>query len=168
MIGYLLGLALGASAPMTTAAAQAASVAARPPGAWVIVDVTVIPADTDEALAHRTVVVRDGKIERILPPGAKAKVKDATVVDGRGKYLVPGFVDDPRAGSGAVRVGERANLVLLEADPLADIQNISRLAGVFAQGRWLPMAEIDRKLAEGKGFERGLEEQLRVRRGAAQ
>jgi imidazolonepropionase-like amidohydrolase len=75
---------------------------------------------------------------------------------------------DPRAGSGAVRVGERANLVLLEADPLADIQNISRIAGVFAQGRWLPMAEIDRKLAEGEGFERGLEEQLRVRRGAAQ
>jgi imidazolonepropionase-like amidohydrolase len=69
---------------------------------------------------------------------------------------------DPRAGSGAVRVGERANLVLLEADPLADIQNISRIAGVFAQGRWLPMAEIDRKLAEGAGFERALEEQVRV------
>ncbi len=74
---------------------------------------------------------------------------------------------DPRAGSGAVRVGECASLVLLEADPLADIQNISRIAGVFTQGRWLPMAEIDRQLAEGKGFERALEEQLRVRNGAA-
>jgi imidazolonepropionase-like amidohydrolase len=73
---------------------------------------------------------------------------------------------DPRNGSGAVRVGERANLVLLEADPLADIQNVSKIAGVFAQGRWLPMAEIDRKLAEGEGFQRGLEEQLRVRQGA--
>jgi imidazolonepropionase-like amidohydrolase len=75
---------------------------------------------------------------------------------------------DPRAGSGAVREGERANLVLLEADPLADIQNISKIAGLFAQGRWLPMAEIDRKLAEGEGFERALEEQLRVHKSAAQ
>jgi hypothetical protein len=66
-----------------------------------------------------------------------------------------------------VRVGERANLVLLEADPLADIQNISQIAGVFVQGRWLPMAEINRKLAEGEGFERALQEQLRVRKRAA-
>jgi imidazolonepropionase-like amidohydrolase len=75
---------------------------------------------------------------------------------------------DPQAGSGAVRVGERANLVLLEADPLADIQNISKIAGVFVQGRWLPMTEIERELAEGEGFERALQEQLRVRKGAAQ
>jgi hypothetical protein len=67
-----------------------------------------------------------------------------------------------------VRVGERANLVLLEADPLADIQNISKIAGVFVQGRWLSMAEIDRKLAEGEAFERGLEDQLRSRKTVAQ
>lgn len=67
---------------------------------------------------------------------------------------------DPDAGSGAVREGERANLVLLDADPLADIQNVSKIAGVFAQGRWLPMAEIDRRLGEGQAFERGLGEQI--------
>jgi imidazolonepropionase-like amidohydrolase len=54
----------------------------------------MIPADTDEALAHRTVVIRDGKTERILPQRLKAKVENATVIDGRGKYLVPGFVDE--------------------------------------------------------------------------
>lgn len=72
---------------------------------------------------------------------------------------------DPKAGSGAVREGERANLVLLDADPLADIQNVSKIAGVFAQGRWLPMAEIDRRLGEGLPFERGLSEQIeRIKR----
>jgi imidazolonepropionase-like amidohydrolase len=75
---------------------------------------------------------------------------------------------DPQAGTGAVRAGERANLVLLEADPLADIQNISKIAGVFAQGRWLPMAEIDRKLAEGEAFLRALEAQLQLRKAAVQ
>jgi hypothetical protein len=119
MFAYLLGLALGASAPTAAAAPQAAPVAARPPGAWVIVDVTVIPADTDEALAHRTVVVRDGKIERILPPGAKAKVKDATVVDGRGKYLVPGFVDAHVhiATEGAIRDSKDAAVAGLDLGP---------------------------------------------------
>lgn len=87
MIAYLLGLALGATPAASTAPP------AQPAGTWVVEDVTVIPVDTDEVLAHRTVVIRDGKIERILPQASKTKVKGATVVDGRGKYLVPGFVD---------------------------------------------------------------------------
>ncbi|MGH8079344.1 MAG: amidohydrolase family protein, partial [Lysobacter sp.] len=74
---------------------------------------------------------------------------------------------DPQAGSGALREGERANLVLLDADPLADIQNVSKVAGVFAQGRWLSAAQIERKLAEGEAFERDLERQLRARSPAS-
>lgn len=74
---------------------------------------------------------------------------------------------DPQAGSGAVREGERANLVLLDADPLADIHNTAKVAGVFAQGRWLSIAEIDRRLAEGEAFERGLQRQIEQRKAAA-
>ncbi|MCQ4164533.1 amidohydrolase family protein [Tahibacter harae] len=53
----------------------------------------------------------------------------------------------PGSGEGPVRPGRRADLVLLEADPLADIRNVSRVAGVFVHGRWLPAAQIDALLA---------------------
>ncbi len=50
---------------------------------------------------------------------------------------VPG-ADQP----GEVRVGMRADLLLLEADPLADVANLARRAGVMVRGRWLPEAEL--------------------------
>jgi tetratricopeptide (TPR) repeat protein len=47
---------------------------------------------------------------------------------------------------GTITPGERADLVLLDADPLADIANVSKIQGVMVQGRWLPKAEIERML----------------------
>ena len=40
--------------------------------------------------------------------------------------------------AGTVAVGRRADLLLLEANPLEDIGNIERNAGVMIDGRWLP------------------------------
>src|SRR5262245_39137596 len=40
------------------------------------------------------------------------------------------------ASFGTVEAGKRADLVLLDADPLADIRNIRRRAGVMVAGRW--------------------------------
>lgn len=48
------------------------------------------------------------------------------------------------ADSGRLAVGMRADLVVLEADPLADIRNVRRIGGVMARGHWLPMAELER------------------------
>lgn len=50
--------------------------------------------------------------------------------------------------TGTVERGKRADLILLEADPLTDIRNTTRRAGVMVRGRWLPQAEIERRLAE--------------------
>ena len=47
---------------------------------------------------------------------------------------------------GAITLGGRADLVLLDADPLADITNVSKIRGVMVQGRWLPKAELQRML----------------------
>ncbi len=44
---------------------------------------------------------------------------------------------------GAVEPGQQADLVLLDADPLADIRNTRRIAGVSIRGRWLDRAELD-------------------------
>jgi imidazolonepropionase-like amidohydrolase len=49
---------------------------------------------------------------------------------------------------GVVREGAVADLILLDADPLADIGNMSRIAGVLLRGRWLSGEEIRRGLDE--------------------
>lgn len=49
--------------------------------------------------------------------------------------------------SGTIAVGKRADLVLLDANPLIDIRNTTRRAGVMLRGRWLPKAEIEPRLA---------------------
>jgi hypothetical protein len=49
--------------------------------------------------------------------------------------------------TGTVEVGKRADLILLDANPLIDVRNTTKQSGVMLRGRWLPKAEIDRRLA---------------------
>jgi imidazolonepropionase-like amidohydrolase len=49
---------------------------------------------------------------------------------------------------GAVEPGRLADLVLLDADPLADIRNTRRIRGVVLGGRWLPRDTLDAWLAD--------------------
>jgi imidazolonepropionase-like amidohydrolase len=50
------------------------------------------------------------------------------------------------ATSGTIGVGKRADLVLLDANPLTDVANTTRRSGVMLRGRWLPKAEIETRL----------------------
>jgi imidazolonepropionase-like amidohydrolase len=52
--------------------------------------------------------------------------------------------------TGTIEAGKRADLVLLDGNPLQDISNTLRIAGVMIGGRWLPKSEIDRRLNEGR------------------
>jgi len=67
---------------------------ASSPSVLIIHDVTVIDATGAPAQAHRTVIVRDGKIEEV---GSSAVGMDGklggTHVDGSGKFLIPGLWD---------------------------------------------------------------------------
>ena len=47
---------------------------------------------------------------------------------------------------GTVAVGKRADLLLLDGNPLQDITRIARPLGVMARGRWMPQAELQRML----------------------
>ena len=49
--------------------------------------------------------------------------------------------------TGTVEVGKRADLVLLAGNPLEDIRQTGRQAGVMLGGRWLPQRELDQILA---------------------
>ena len=52
--------------------------------------------------------------------------------------------------AGTIEAGKRADLVLLEGNPLQDISQTSRIVGVMNGGRWLPKSEIDARLKEGR------------------
>jgi imidazolonepropionase-like amidohydrolase len=49
---------------------------------------------------------------------------------------------------GQVADGHRADLVLLNANPLQDVGRFADSAGVMVNGRWLPRTAIDARLAE--------------------
>ena len=49
---------------------------------------------------------------------------------------------------GTIEPGRRADLILLEANPLADLANVGRRVGVMIDGRWLPEDEIQSRLQE--------------------
>ncbi|MBV8865240.1 MAG: amidohydrolase family protein, partial [Acidobacteriaceae bacterium] len=49
---------------------------------------------------------------------------------------------------GALEAGQPADLLLLDADPLIDIQNTRQIRGVMAQGRWFDRAALDHLLQQ--------------------
>ena len=53
-----------------------------------------------------------------------------------------------RDAFGTVAVGRRADLLLLNANPLSDVANVADRTGVMFRGRWLPEEEIRRRLEE--------------------
>ncbi|UTW57790.1 amidohydrolase family protein [Kordiimonas sp. SCSIO 12603] len=49
---------------------------------------------------------------------------------------------------GTIQAGMRADLLLLDANPLENSKNLFKQAGVMAAGRWYSRADIDAKLAD--------------------
>jgi imidazolonepropionase-like amidohydrolase len=63
-----------------------------------------------------------------------------------GRYAAEELKLDGRFGT--VAVGSRADLVLLDANPLDDVGNLTRRAGVMVRGRWLTADELRAGLEE--------------------
>jgi imidazolonepropionase-like amidohydrolase len=57
------------------------------------VGVSVIPMDKERVLPNQTVIVKNGIISEIGAAGKVKVPKDATVIDAKGKFLIPGLVD---------------------------------------------------------------------------
>jgi imidazolonepropionase-like amidohydrolase len=49
---------------------------------------------------------------------------------------------------GTVAVGKRADLLLLDANPLENVSNAVRRVGVMVRGRWVPEADIQNRLKQ--------------------
>lgn len=59
----------------------------------VLENVNVIPMDEERVIEAQTVIVRDGRIESIADAGSAAAPEDALVINGEGRYLVPGLAE---------------------------------------------------------------------------
>ncbi len=57
------------------------------------VHVTVVPMNSERVVTDHTVIVRDGRIDEIVPASQAHVPKNAVTIDGRGKYLMPGLAD---------------------------------------------------------------------------
>jgi imidazolonepropionase-like amidohydrolase len=49
---------------------------------------------------------------------------------------------------GTIETGKRADLVLLNANPLSDIRNVSKIKGVMVRGKWFSREDLDERLAK--------------------
>jgi len=47
---------------------------------------------------------------------------------------------------GVIAAGRRADLVLLDGNPLEDVENTGRILGVMAMGRWFTEEELQKRL----------------------
>ncbi len=47
---------------------------------------------------------------------------------------------------GTITIGKKANMVLLDANPLTDIRNVFHTSGVLIQGQWLSKEDIEKML----------------------
>ena len=66
----------------------------------------------------------------------------------RAATLAPARFLGVAAETGSITVGKRADLVLLDADPLVDIRNTRRINAVLLGGRVLGRADLDGLLGE--------------------
>ena len=81
---------LGPGAPIPPLPVQFGAPAS---GRLAIAGVNVVPMAREEVLADRTVLIQDGTIVRIGPSDEVPIPEGTTVVDGRGRWLMPGLMD---------------------------------------------------------------------------
>lgn len=59
--------------------------------------------------------------------------------------------------AGTIAEGKRADLVLLEGNPLEEITNSSKIAGVMIRGQWLSKTELQERLEDLPAFYKTIE-----------
>lgn len=60
---------------------------------YAVTDVSIIPMTEEGILEHRTILILNGKIKQIAEAGKLQIPKHTTLINGKGKYLLPGFFD---------------------------------------------------------------------------
>jgi cytosine/adenosine deaminase-related metal-dependent hydrolase len=84
----------------------------------VFANVNLVPMDSEQVIEDQTVLVREGVIEAI-GEGDQISIPDgALVIDGRGKYLLPGLVDMH------VHIEYENDMLLMVANGVTSVRNL--------------------------------------------
>lgn len=74
-------------------ATRPASASPDQPGMFAIKNVGVLPMDRERVLAGQTVIVERGVIARLSAAADVRIPEGATIIDGTGRFLIPGLID---------------------------------------------------------------------------
>jgi imidazolonepropionase-like amidohydrolase len=98
---------------------------------YAITGVTVIDANHIPGLPHQTVVIRNGKIEKVFPDNTQALPDSVSIIRATGKYLIPGLIDTHvHMATDPSGTDNRANtLRVLEAMLRSGITTVRDMAG---------------------------------------
>ena len=108
------------------------------------VNVNVVPMDRERILENQTVIVRDGVIERIGDSGQLDVPGDALVIEGEGKYLMPGLVDMH------VHVKEENELLLFVANGVTTVRDMWGTTGFQLRLGFPDQLELREQIAQGQ------------------
>jgi imidazolonepropionase-like amidohydrolase len=117
-------------------AAASPSAVAQAPTAIAFTNVTVVPLDRPGSIADQTVVVRGERIAAVGPSGKMQVPADATRIDGRGKFLLPGMAEmhaHVPGGQNATDADMQRTLLLFAAN------GITTIRGMLGEPRHLPL-----------------------------
>jgi hypothetical protein len=81
------------SPPLSTPAAPAATRTTDASSVLAFADIEVVPMDRDQVLHAQTVLIERGVITKLGDAASTPIPAGATVIDGHGRFLVPGLAD---------------------------------------------------------------------------
>jgi imidazolonepropionase-like amidohydrolase len=110
-VAFAVAFSLGCVAP------EAPEVRSRST-AIAFVDVEVVPLDSERVLSDQTVIVDGDRIVAIGPAAKTPAPRGARIIDGRGKYLMPGLMDMH------VHLASEADLDLFVARGVTTVRNM--------------------------------------------
>lgn len=112
--------------------AAAGTVAAQEPAPPLLIrDVTLIDGTEAPPRPHHDVVVRDGRIDTVAPTGG-FDVFDGRVIDGSGRFLIPGLVDAHVHLSGGSRAAAEKQLRWLLEGGVTSVRDMAGDARMLA------------------------------------
>jgi len=110
------------------------------------VNVNVVPMDSERVLENQTVIVRDGAIESLGSSDQLEVPAEALIVDGRGKYLMPGLVDMH------VHIQFEDDMLLWVANGVTSVRNMWGNTGKMLQFGFPDQLALRKQIEQGALF----------------
>ncbi|UCF98816.1 MAG: amidohydrolase family protein [Spirochaetaceae bacterium] len=112
-------------------------------GLYAFTDVTIVPMTEERLIPHQSVLIQDGIIVAIGPAGEVEAPAGAVVIDGRGRYLMPGLVDMH------THICDRDDLILLTANGVTSVRNMAEYPGWARLFGFSKIAALNHKIERG-------------------